>query len=372
MASLYNVTDILTHMNASDDVENFTSTTPGKFHGRLGYGELELYTEFWVAFYLNRYYLRILCGVGVVCNVAVFLTMYAIKPFTTSSFYVSFLAVVDALALITKLLYIELTRKLSLGDAGCKFMLFFGNFTVQYANWVLVIMTLERFVAVWFPLKVNRISTMNKAKVTLFVTALLLTAFNLHFLWTFQGQPRCRPKPEYAKFMATVWPWLDGLVFGIAPCVLLIVPNGLIIYSLRRAVAAQKTMTSGTENGAQSRYHHQTQLTAMLVTVAVAFVCCLLPGSIFSIVKPYWDYKQSVHQTAQYQLINQLMFFLADCNHALNFFFFFLGGKRFRQMFIDVICCRRTAQKQKKFQSTYVSQLSVTTPSSSHLSVSTN
>ena len=79
----------------------------------------------------------------------------------------------------------------------------------------------------------------------------------------------------------------------------------------------------------------------MLFTVSVVFVLLTMPNCVFFIVQDDWDYQSSLHDTARYYLVFQLVFLLSDLNHAINFYLYFLSGRKFRRHFKALICCRK-------------------------------
>jgi hypothetical protein len=91
------------------------------------------------------------------CGVSALITISRMKPITSSSIYIAMISLIDAFNLIFKLSYLLLTLyDIRLYDGGCKTMYFMGTFFMHYSNWLLVSMTIERFVAIWFPLKVTK------------------------------------------------------------------------------------------------------------------------------------------------------------------------------------------------------------------------
>ncbi|XP_064597952.1 probable G-protein coupled receptor 139 [Liolophura sinensis] len=303
------------------------------------------YPEGMVALAMNKYYLWVLCCLGLVFNTAAILTISKLKPFTTSSLYVILLAIFDTLTLFVKLAYLQLTyHDVRLGDAGCKILCFIGSFLDQFSVWILVLLTIERFVAVWLPLKVSSWFTMFRARLAVAITALALIFINSHMLLLLHQveleEPygvECDFYPSHAYFGKSIWYWTESCLTAIFPCIILIVLNSLIVYRMRRSMEKQKKMLSGTES--PRMVSHKTHLTVMLVTVSVSFVVLMLPLAMFNTFRSKWKV-HSDRERAQYILTRELTHFLADCNHGLNFLFYFLSSKRFRHIFYRIVQCR--------------------------------
>ncbi|OWF40588.1 hypothetical protein KP79_PYT04465 [Mizuhopecten yessoensis] len=203
------------------------------------------YGEYWAALYINKYYLYVIVAIGLPGNLAAVVTICNMRPLTSSSVYMVMLAIVDSVNLGLKILYLQLTLyNVQMGHAGCKVMFFCGTFFMHYANWILVAMTIERFLAIWLPLKVSELCTRTRAFLVMGLIAVPLLGLNLHFFW--------------------------------------------------------------------------------------------------STLENYWDYTKNLHEYARYFLFYQLVFVLSDFNHAINFYLYFLSGRKFRARFHAIICiCRR-------------------------------
>ncbi|XP_056001383.1 type-1 angiotensin II receptor-like [Ostrea edulis] len=318
------------------------------------------YGEFKAAKWFSKNSKFIVMCLGYPGNIAAIITVCRMKPFTTSSLFMVMLAIMDTATLLSKEVYYRLTfHDVRLYDFGCQTMLFLGAFTMQYANWILVLMTAERFIAVRFPMKVQKISTKTKVAILLAVVAVILIGLNAHLfvtiyekLYTRRGYV-CTVKPEHAYFYLVEWYWVENSVFGFIPCVAVFVLNIMIIVCIRISIKKQKDLTAVDQNKSKQ----QMQITVMLVTVSVIFVILTMSNTIFLLYFVYIGYYQ--HRSDHYhiavlQLTSQLVFLLTDFNNATNFYFYFLSGRRFRKHFIQMICCCCPKRKSRETTETSV------------------
>ncbi|XP_060078108.1 thyrotropin-releasing hormone receptor-like [Ylistrum balloti] len=305
------------------------------------------YGEYWAALYINKYYLYVIVAIGLPGNLAAVVTICNMRPLTSSSMYMVVLAVVDSINLGLKILYLQLTlHDVQMGHNGCKVMFFFGTFFMHYANWILVAMTIERFLAIWLPLKVSELCTRTRAMFVMGLIAVPLLGLNLHFFWSTLEvwddyySWDCQFRSEFEYFMTKLWYWIDGAAYSLIPFIILVVFNILIIVGIKRGhrgVISKIDKTRMTEKMKQ-----QQQITIMLITVSLVFVILTMPNCVFFIFQNYWDYTATLHEYARYFLFYQLVFVLSDFNHAINFYLYFLSGKKFRARFHAIICiCRR-------------------------------
>ena len=311
-------------------------------------GPLERFDIVWVAYYLNLNYLWVVFAFGFPGNLACLITILRMPPLTSSTTYVAALAITDNFAIINKLVYHQVTlHDMDVGGGGCKALFFLGSFFAMYPNWILVAMTVERFVAIWFPLNVSTICTKKKAVITLIIVALILLLADVWFLFsaTFSYHKLtgfdCGFLPEYSDFLKYYWYWIDGLLFAILPSIILVIFNVLIIHGIRRSARVQKDLTNNKNDHMAEKFRQQRQITIMLVVVSVTFVILNLPNCIFFILKGYWKYEENTFGHAVYMLTNQIVFILSDSNNAINFYLYFLSARKFRMRFVQILTCRR-------------------------------
>lgn len=319
--------------------------------------------EYKAAELINNYYLYLVCSIGVPGNVACIVTLTFMKPKVSSALYMMTLAVADLSALALKLSYLLLTKNdVELGDRLCQLIFMLGTASQMYSNWILVAMTLERFIAIWFPFQVKKLCTKKNA---LFIIVALLVFFilsNVQFLFTFEEVKDpfmswdCRPKAEYREFVQFVWYWIDGALYAILPIILITILNSLIIYSVRKSSRAQLHLTNRIQK-INEKFSQQRQITMMLLTTSIMFLLLVMPNCIFFIAREYWTWKETPLGISQYYLVYQIVFLLSDLNHAVNFYLYCLSGRKFRQKFVELLCCRR--KQSRRSPASYVSSIDV-------------
>nr|KAG5686846.1 hypothetical protein BaRGS_029891 [Batillaria attramentaria] len=325
------------------------------------YGELEAYDLFWVAYYINAYYLIVIFVIGFPGNLLSFITILRMKPYSSPSLCVATLAVVDNLCLLVKLLLLQLTKNdVNLGVYGCKTLYYLGNAFAIFANWILVLMTIERFLAIWFPLKIGRLCTRRRSAISMVVLFFAVCALTVTYFITTtniidETGYSCGYRDEYKDFIELTWFLVDGAFYAIIPCALLIVFNSLIVWGISRAAVVQRSLTHDARSGsskslsnqAAEKVRQQRQITIMLLVVCVTFILLIMPNCVFFIYKGHWDHDDSVEERARYMFTNQLIFLLSDLTHAVNFFVYFISTKKFRDRFLDTVCfCKRWQRRQ--------------------------
>ena len=84
-------------------------------------------------------------------------------------------------------------------------------------------------------------------------------------------------------YVKSILPWIDIILYTIAPSTIITISNVLIILRLKQAAKLRRSMTNtGTSNDEK---HGGTKVAVMLITVSVFFVLTTLPLGIFLIGK---------------------------------------------------------------------------------------
>lgn len=321
------------------------------------------FPEYKAAEFINNYYLYVVCAIGVPGNVACIVTLTCMKPTFSSAVYMVTLAIADLVAIALKLSYLLLTKNdVRIGDRMCQLIFMLGTVSQMYSNWILVAMTTERFIAIWFPFQVKKLCTKKNAVAVITLLLIFFILANIQFLFTFEEVKDtfmswdCRPKENYKEFIQFVWYWIDGALYAMIPIIVILILNSLIIYSVRKSSNAQLHLTNRIKN-MNEKISQQKQITMMLLTTSLVFLVLILPNCVFFIAREYWSWKESQLGNAQYYLVYQVVFLLSDLNHAVNFYLYCFSGRKFRQRFLELICCRK--RRFGKSPSSYVSSINV-------------
>jgi hypothetical protein len=142
-------------------------------------------------YYVRSYVLPCLIVMGVFLNTLSFLVMRRMRSYSTTSKYMGFLALIDSGVLIVggcaNWLFAQSYYTFSmslLSRLSCKLISFSVYFMTDLSVFIIVIMTGERFYAVWRPVQASKMSKNKKFRLNMFGAVLLSTIVNGHFLFT--------------------------------------------------------------------------------------------------------------------------------------------------------------------------------------------
>lgn len=331
---------------------------------------LEDFAAYRIHKYLLLYIPPIMMLVGTIGNILSF-GVFRMNTGKVSTYtYLSALAIMDLLVLYIGLmrLWIAQLTNIDIKDQAnwiCKVVVFLGYVSSDSSVWLIVAVTVERFVAVCYPLQASNLCRMRKARYIVCVPILALCVVNSHFLWTVElhqiasnnsnSSYICDAAPPFTALVNDIWTWVDAGIYSFVPFVILSVLNGNIIKNVYIAKNERKHLltTDGNGRSASRRIAKQNsevsrKLTMMLLLVSCTFLLTTLPMNIILIMTKSWN-DQSKQQQASFYLAKTISELLMYLNHTINVFLYCTTGKKFRRQIFVFMC--QCIPKAKKFSS---------------------
>ncbi|XP_076049470.1 FMRFamide receptor-like [Oratosquilla oratoria] len=197
--------------------------------------------EWEVVHQLNMYYVPLLIVVGFVGNIlscVVFLNTRL--RMRSSSYYLAALAVADVTYLfVLFLVWLELLGFNTFNvNVGCQLIIYLGSVSSSLSVWLTVAFTIERFIAVQYPLQRPTMCTVRRAK-TIIVVLFSFSAFIHVYVFVTAGMeyeegevfPVCDLRKGYKELMNII-NWLDTLMTLVIPFIMIVIMNTLIARQL--------------------------------------------------------------------------------------------------------------------------------------------
>ena len=218
--------------------------------------------------------------------------------------------------------------------------LFHGGSLVS--SWVTVLISLERFIAIYYPFKVHIFCTkMRMYGTTIALTILaflsLIPYFYISAVNSSDHGPECQILLKNVLVM--IFKCTFFTLYSIVPFLIIAVFNILIIkkvqsqkaFRLRSQVQQSNQVSSGNDN---SRI-------LIMVCICLVFVATTLPAAITVIVK----YTFCFFEVEKCSLVRGWIFYFAylfeDINHSVNFFLYCLTGSVFRHALFQLFRCKK-------------------------------
>lgn len=279
-------------------------------------------------------------------------------PQLSTYFYLASLAITDTVVLYIGLFRLWLLEAIDFdlqdyADWSCKLIAVLGYTASDFSIWLIIAVTVERYIAVCHPLKASEMCNIPRAKIVMVILLFLLFFINAHLFWTVEIDDNKTPvKCEYGdgfELLSEVWPWIDAALYSFLPFITIMILNCLIIRQVKKARHSRQQMQSDSLKQPNRRPSHEQsiKLTIMLLSVSFTFLVSTLPMNTFLIVKAFTE-DQYLKTSAQYSLITTIAKLLMYLNHAINFFLYCATGQKFRHQ-VKRILCRRS----KSFFSTF-------------------
>ena len=289
--------------------------------------------------------------VGILGNILALIILCRPKMRRSSSaIYLIVLAFADAITLILLLIsnlnryYVNL--KLD-SDIWCKLHSFIAGSASSSSVWLTIAVTAERFVAVCFPLKASTLCTRKTAGITTTCITMSVLLYCIQEFWFIELHPRgkvCMLAYEYIKTIQ-VLSWVGSALAVFIPLALLLVLNTAIVNGVRKAVASQKRMTS--DGGNLGGDGQSKQITVTVLTVSCTFILCNLPMATSNLVEYFLMDINDPIGVSKFALAGYTSQMLVALNHGVNFLLYIFSGKRFRDEFLEVFCCKSGKGKNK-------------------------
>jgi hypothetical protein len=329
------------------------------------------FTEFRIHKFLLLYVSPVLVLVGTFGNVFSFIITAQSMSKVSTYVYLASLSITDLIVLWIGLLRLWVGQMTGVDERNmaswlCKLIIFLGYVMSDLSVWLIIAVTVERCIAVCFPLRASGMCNVFRARLVVGLLIWILCVINAHFFWTVEVSVNkvdqhddvfmCDAVPDYVFFVKDVFPWVDAAIYSFLPFVIIIVLNCVIIRQVVLARRARSSMQNH-ENRAKgdeakamrSGNESNTKLTCMLLSVSFSFLLTTLPMNISLIVTAFYKAETtSYRQIAQLTLGQTVTELLMYVNHSINFFLYCATGKRFRRQTMHMCrCCRRCWYKQR-------------------------
>ena len=200
-------------------------------------------------------------------------------------------------------------------------------------------MSIEKFFALYFPLKTKSICTIKTAKrvclaaACVFIVYLMQLFFIRKAVKDQKGLLMCtwiNVPPGYSR----IYYYINTVLYSFGPFTLMIISNCAIIYKLLMTKWLAKRR--GTESTNQALSKAAMKGTAMLITVSVTFIILTGPTAVSFVIKG------EAHPIER--IVMNLLQYL---NHSINEVMYCIVGTRFRNELFNALCCRRNISKRE-------------------------
>ncbi|XP_041355548.1 cysteinyl leukotriene receptor 1-like [Gigantopelta aegis] len=285
-------------------------------------------------------------AIGLVGNVMIVPLMGDVKlSFLSYPVYLGCLAFLDSSVLIIfdikeSFIYFQSSYLIESNLAVCTLTKFIQYVATTLSPWLMVGLTLDRFVCVVFPLKRDGLCTRRKATIVcscLTAVSVVMTLPLLNGLEKVEGSEICFIKNYLVRYATFV-----RIVFNAnLPCLLILVLNTVIGIHIQRSVTFRKRFTStSTSSGATENTLDKSVFPLMLISI-LAFVT-LIPSSIADSIVLILYITKSDPETLAFILFKlwPVLNILYLMNFGQNFYILMVSSANYRKIIKAKLKCQ--------------------------------
>ncbi|OWF36705.1 hypothetical protein KP79_PYT02983 [Mizuhopecten yessoensis] len=157
----------------------------------------------------------------------------------------------------------------NLSDWGCRVAQYTYRMVMHCGIWILVSMTLDRYIYVCHPHRATDFCKVFTSKAALILIVIGVTVVSIHAMWTYELRDgHCLPLLQSLHYV--IWNWFSASCLSFVPLLLLFVLDMLLVVGLC-------TRRSGTDNIG-------TDLTNTVLGLSLIYLILALPATIVNII----------------------------------------------------------------------------------------
>ena len=233
---------------------------------------------------------------------------------------------------------------------------FAALFALQNGTFLVVAMTIDKYIAIKWPHKAATYSTPRRAKMITVSVSIGVCIYNIpYFFISILTGNQCIGD-TIGSVMTKVYTWFSFVLNAIIPFIMLIHMNCVIVNAVRNSHVFFKdnneTTTKGRDQGMETRKKTmksaEKHLVIMLLLVTVLFLILLCP-TYFRFIYLVFAKRDTPFKYAQSMLFSEITAKLYNSNSGIIFFLYCISGQKFRNDLREILCCR--CQRKDQFQS---------------------
>jgi len=281
---------------------------------------------------------------GIVTNSLTVAVAFNIKPYGSSEMYMSVLGITDMLLCICRLIKAVYDLLLTpLNTEYCKTLAFFISAFATYSNFIVVMWSCERFIAVYFPMNLIQWCIMFRVKIGLGILCFVSFALSIPYMFAFEADTLGN-ECAYTAFQKYIWFYIESIYWVYFPMLCLILINSSLVYKTLQ-MSRKRIQLAKDSDTAKRRAKEQAGLTRMLIVISAMFVILHIPSLlvlIYYTLTPHLDEtlaKGGLEAFVNFMFLVTLGLHINEYQNSLNFFLYSLSGSKFRTTIVKM-CCR--------------------------------
>ncbi|CAH1795605.1 unnamed protein product [Owenia fusiformis] len=229
------------------------------------------------------------------------------------------------------------------GTWACRLRTFFYYYWCQLCGWFLAMLTIWRFRCVYFPLSARANKNKMLCVALIFTTIIAIGLIDMPFFWAVEqtykdGQPQCKAvNDQYETYKHNINPWIDLVIACLLPAVIIFSGNMAIIGKLLKFRSKRMNMKQGQERDDDD----SKALLIILILLSVAYFLLTFPLQVYLIAEPL--VRDTLFAGPKGHELSMNLWYASEelysLNSVINFYFYVVGGGKFREQLKIMICC---------------------------------
>ena len=235
----------------------------------------------------------------------------------------------------------------------CHILSFLAPWSGFLSSWLIVLISAERFIAVFFPLKVHIYFTLKRSYVLMVLIVMISCLGSVSYLFVVNidvkdGYPYCQFKWTSVNIgLAHII--LSGLLYSILPFSIITILNIFIVRKLR----SKKRFNLQNPKRVSSR---DKSLVIMMFAICTVFAVTTFPISLLLLITSSIQQVHLSNRNAFSEWFYVFSVVLATINHGVNFFFYCITGTVFRKALFRLFRCNKTQNNDPHQHVTAISE----------------
>lgn len=303
--------------------------------------------SFDVEYILNGFTAMLVIALGLIGNMLTVIVLTRRTMHSSTNCYLTALAVWDTMVLLGTLFLMTLAQlSLSYEEQILPYVAVYIYPLALVAQtvtvWLTVSFTVERYIAVCFPLKAASMCTVARARIVITSVSLGSVLYNacrwFEYEITYVNDNNNTNSTKLAfqetahgnnfvyrrVYLAYMYPFIMFLI----PLLSLAILNTCLIMAVKQSQKQRRDM-----NVRQSR---ENNVTIMLVIVVIVFMLCQFPALIYNVA--FAINQTKLRDSYGWEVLSAIRNFMVTLNSAVNFMLYCAFGQKFRRIFMRTFC----------------------------------
>ncbi|XP_060085271.1 FMRFamide receptor-like [Ylistrum balloti] len=287
---------------------------------------------------------------GIVGNLSSFMILLRLSNLSSFYMYLACLSLSDVVVLsiggIYRWLMMTVLSFETNGPIVCSVPFAFLMLFSALSAWITATVSVDRYIAVYYPFKVNQYCTRKRALIFVVLAFLLLLAINFPTIcYEWNDDNSSCITPEFTNdYCLEYINYIDLSGYVAIPFCFICIFNILIIRGIYNAATQRRRLTSVGHRTTSIIKESTKRTVKVLFVVTTFFTVCYLPFAVASFYGIFYG-KSWFQVKEQVPLADAIIHTAILMNHAFNFVLYGVSGQQFREDIVALFCCRRALSR---------------------------